>query len=91
MNSTNISITPGGRASRVEVIVRIPYLIIFYIVAWILGIIMSILVFVNIVTCLLLAKRVGGGFIAAYVKWLAESLSYLLFAHDERPPLFPNF
>ena len=72
MESVRVEITPGGRASRVEVIVRIPMAIIFFIISEILGIIVAILLFVNIITGLLLAKRVGVGFIKAYLQWVLE-------------------
>ena len=89
MNSVRVEITPGGKASRAEVIIRIVYGIILGIIAYIFGIIMSILWVVNFFTCLLLGARIGADFIAKYVKWIAMVCAYLLFVTDERPPFLP--
>ena len=87
----SVNVTPDEKVSRVEVIIRIPMAIILGIIAYILGIIMSILWVVNIITCLILAKRVAPGFMAAYVAWVTRISAYMMLVVDERPPFLPAF
>lgn len=87
----SVDVKPGPKVSRLEVIIRIPMGIILYIIGYILAIITGILWVVNIITCLILARRVAPGFTAAYVAWLTKVLAYMLLVTDERPPFFPAF
>ena len=89
MAAVEVQITPGGRARRIEVAIRIIYGLVLAIFAEIMGIIVAILWIVNFLTCLVLAKRVGAGFLAKYVAWIAKISAYILFITDERPPLLP--
>jgi len=87
----SVDIKPGPKVSRLEVIIRIPMGIILGIIGYILGIITSILWVINIITSLILARRVAPGFIAAYVAWITKVMAYMLLVTDERPPFFPSF
>jgi K+-sensing histidine kinase KdpD len=89
MESVKIEITPGGRASRAEVIIRIFYTIIAMIILWIFGIAVAILIILNFFTCLILAARIAPEFIASYIKQLSRVMAYAYFVTDERPPLVP--
>ncbi|MDP2974541.1 MAG: DUF4389 domain-containing protein [Candidatus Diapherotrites archaeon] len=89
MESVKVEITPGGKASRVEVIIRIVYGFIACIILSIFMVIAEILVFINFFTCLILAKRVAPEFIASVIKQMARVYTYLFFVTDERPPLTP--
>ena len=86
-----VDVKPDEKVSRLEVIIRIPMAIILYIIAYILGIIMGILWVVNIITCLILAKRVAPGFMAAYIAWITRIGAYMMLVVDERPPFIPAF
>ena len=90
MESVNVQITPGGRASRTEVIIRIFYALIAGIILAIFMWIASILVFINFFSCLILAKRVGVGFISKVIAQKAKLSAYAYFVTDERPPLMPE-
>lgn len=89
MEAVKIEITPGGRAGRVEVIIRIFYTLVAGIILWIFGIAVAILVILNFFTCLILATRIAPEFIARYVKQIARLYAYAYFVTDERPPLVP--
>ena len=91
MKSVNIQITPDGRASRLEVIIRIFYTLVAGIILAVFMWIAGILVFVNFFTCLILAKRVGAGFIAKVIEQMPKLYAYACFVTDERPPLVPEF
>lgn len=91
MESVKVQITPGGPASRVEVIIRI-----FYgaIAGFILGIFMGIagiVVCINFFTCLILAKRVGIGFVSKIIVQMTKLYAYSWYITDERPPIIPDF
>jgi hypothetical protein len=89
--TVNVDVRPEEKVSRLEVIIRIPMAIILGIIAYILMIVVQILWLVNIVTCLILAKRVGAGFIAKVVAWYTKVMAYLMLVVDERPPFLPEF
>ncbi len=89
MESVKVEITPGGKASRVEVLVRIVYGLVAIIVLAILMMIAEILAVINFFTCLIWAKRVAPGFIASVIAQMARVYSYVYFVTDERPPLAP--
>jgi hypothetical protein len=90
MDSVQVSVKPQAKVSRLEVIIRIPYGIILGIIGYILGIIASIIWVINIITCLILAKRVLPNFMAALIKWYTQVAGYMMLVTDERPPLFPE-
>jgi hypothetical protein len=87
----NVSVKADDKVSRLEVIIRIPMFIILGIIMYILMIIVEILWVINIITSLILAKRVAAGFIAKVIEWQVKVLAYLLLTTDERPPWFPAF
>lgn len=89
--AVSIEIKPEAKVSRLEVIIRIPVGIVLMIIAGILGIIAGILWVINVITCLILAKRVAAEFMAAYVKWTAQINAYFMLVVDTRPPWFPDF
>ncbi len=90
MQTVSVDIKTDPKASRVEVLVRILYWIPLGIVMFILAILSILLFYVNILTCLILGKRVGGAFIAKYVSYSAKYMAYMMFATDERPPIMPE-
>lgn len=87
----SVNVTSESKASRVEVLVRIVYAIVIYIVSIFVMIAVYILWIVNILTCLILAKRIAGGFLSKVVEWYTKVMAYFLFATDERPPFIPEF
>lgn len=89
--AVSVSIKPDDKVSRLEVIIRIPMFIILGIIAYILMIVVEILWVINIVTSLILAKRVGAGVIAKILEWYTKVLAYLMLTTDERPPFLPAF
>lgn len=88
--AVNVKIDSKEKASRAEVIIRIPMAIIFYIIGIIVGIIFGILWIVNLITCLILAKRIAPKIMAAIVAWYTEVTAYFSFAVDDRPSWFPK-
>ena len=91
MDSVKVEITPGGRASRVEVIIRIFYTLVAGIILGIFMWVAGIVVFINFFTCLILAKRVGVGFIAKVIVQVTKLYAYSFYVTDERPPIIPDF
>ena len=90
MNSVQVNITPGGKASRAEVIIRIFYGAVAAIILGIFMIVGYIVVVVNFFTCLILAKRVAPEFLASLVAQYAKLMAYEFYITDERPPLIPE-
>ena len=91
MESVKAEVIPGPpKASRLEVIIRIPIGIILGLIAGVFGFIVGLIVIVNFFTCLILAKRVAADFVAKYVAWLPKLYAYLYFVTDERPPWAPE-
>jgi hypothetical protein len=89
LDSVKVEITPGGEASRLEVIVRFIYGAIAVIILGIFMVIAEILVVINFFTCLILAKRIAPGFIASVLAQMTRVYAYLFYVTDERPPLVP--
>jgi hypothetical protein len=89
--SVSVSIKPDEKVSRVEVLIRILYCIVIYIVSIFVGIALYILLIVNVLTCLILAKRIAPGFTAKVIEWYTSVGAYLLFVTDERPSFIPKF
>ena len=89
--AVSVSVKADDKVSRLEVIIRIPMFIVLGIIAYILMIVVEILWVINIITSLILAKRVGAGFIAKVVEWYTKVMAYLLLTTDERPPFLPAF
>ncbi len=89
MESVKVEITPGATVSRLEVIIRIFYGFVVLVILCIYIFVAEILTVINFFTCLILAKRVGAGFVAGVIAQVARVYSYLLFVTDERPPLVP--
>jgi len=87
--TVEVKITPGKTVSRLEVLMRIPYGIVFYILLIVFGFVTGILVFVNIFTSLILAQRVAPEFIAKFLEWITHIYAYFYFVTDERPPWTP--
>ena len=91
MDAVKVEIKPGPkRASRLEVLIRIPMAIILGIIAWIFGLVAGIIVIVNFFTCLIAARRVASGFLTRYLAWIPKVYAYLYFVTDERPPWAPE-
>lgn len=89
--SVSVSVKPDDKVNRVEVIVRILYAIVLYIVMIFVGIALYILLIINFLTCLILAKRIGAGFLGNVVEWMTKITAYMFFVTDERPPFIPKF
>jgi len=89
--TVSVDIKPEDKVSRLEVIIRIPMFIVLGIIAYILMVIVEILWLVNIITCLILAKRVGAGFMAKVIAWYTKVMAYLMLVVDTRPPFLPEF
>lgn len=89
--AVSVSVKPDQKVSRVEVLVRILYAIVLYIVSIFVMIAVYILWILNILSCLILAKRVGAGFLGNVVEWYSKIMAYMLFVTDERPPFIPKF
>ena len=89
--AVSVDIKPDEKVSRVEVIIRILMFIILGIILYILMIIVEILWVINVITCLILAKRVGAGFMAKVAMWETKVMAYLLLIVDVRPPFIPEF
>ncbi|MDD3083816.1 MAG: DUF4389 domain-containing protein [Candidatus ainarchaeum sp.] len=90
MDSVKVDITPGGKASRLEVIIRFIWGTIAGIILYIFLIVAYILLIINFITCLILAKRVAPKFMAAVVAQMAKLMAYMFYITDERPPLIPE-
>jgi len=90
LESVQVQITPGGRASRVEVIVRIFYGLVAGIILGIFLWVAGVLVILNFFTCLILAKRIGVGFIAKVIVQITKLYAYMYYVTDERPPIVPE-
>ena len=90
MNSVQVNITPGGKASRLEVIIRIFYGLVTAIILGIFMIVGYILIAINFWTCLLLARRIAPKFLASLVAQGAKLMAYMFYVTDERPPLVPE-
>jgi uncharacterized membrane protein (UPF0182 family) len=90
MNSVKVEITPQEKVSRVEVIIRMIYGTIAAIILGIFMIIAIIVVMINFLTCLILAKRVAPKFIASVIAQETKLMAYAWYVTDERPPLVPE-
>jgi hypothetical protein len=90
MNSVQVNITPGGKASRAEVIIRFFYGAITAIILGIFMIVAYILIGINFLTCLILGKRIAPKFLASIVAQYAKLMAYMFYVTDERPPLVPE-
>ena len=90
MNSVQVNITPGGKASRAEVIIRIFYGLVAGIILGIFMIVGAILIAINFWTCLILARRIAPKFLASLVAQAAKLMAYEFYVTDERPPLIPE-
>ncbi len=88
--AVSVKIDTKKEASRLEVIIRIPMAIIFYIIGIIVGIIFCVLWVINLITCLILAQRVAPNLLASIVAWMTEVYAYFSFAVDDRPSWFPK-
>lgn len=94
LNSVKVDISYDEKASRLEVIIRIAYWIVFLIIGTILGMVAVYIMWpLNMLVSLILGKRIGifAKVIAAYVKYSSEYMAYLFGATDERPPIVPEF
>ena len=90
MNSVQVNITPGGKASRLEVIIRIFYGAIAAIILGIFMIVGYILIGINFLTCLILARRIAPKFLASLVAQYTKLMAYEFYITDERPPIVPE-
>ncbi len=86
----SVKIDVKEKASRLEVIIRIPMGIIFNIIGIIVSILFSILWIINLITCLILARRVAPELMAAIIAWGTEVDAYFSFTVDDRPSWFPK-
>ncbi len=94
MNSVKVDISYDEKASRLEVIIRIAYWIVYAIIGSILGAITFYIIWpLNMLVSLILAKRIGifAKVVSAMVKYNTQYMAYLLGATDERPPIIPEF
>jgi hypothetical protein len=89
--AVSVSVKPEAKVSRLEILIRIPMYIVLGIVMYVLSIIVGILWVINVITSLILAKRVAAGFVAKFVEWQTRVMAYMLLTTDERPPFFPQF
>ncbi|MEW5955769.1 MAG: DUF4389 domain-containing protein [Candidatus Micrarchaeota archaeon] len=90
VKTVQADISVQENASRVELLVRLVYWIPLVIVQAVLGIIAVILWLVNILTVLILGKRVGMDLVKKYWQYYAKMGAYYLLATDERPPIMPE-
>lgn len=77
-------------ASRLEaLIIRWLYAIVLYVVLYIWGIAMAIVLFFNWLHILLLGKRNKSmhGFVEGYFRFVTRASGYLLLLTDKRPPI----
>ncbi len=90
MESVQVQITPGGPASRLEVIIRLFYTIIAGIILYVFIMVVYVITAINFWTCLILGKRIGVGFVANVIAQVTKLMAYALYVTDERPPLIPE-
>jgi len=90
VKTVQVDVQSEEKASRVELLVRLVYWIPLCIVQAVLGIILVILWLVNLVTILVLGKRVGMDLVKKYWQYKAKMECYYLLMTDERPPIMPE-
>ncbi|MCX6769700.1 MAG: DUF4389 domain-containing protein [Candidatus Micrarchaeota archaeon] len=93
METLKINMTSAEKASRLELIIRFIWGTIVAIVLCILGIFVSLAVFVQWFHILLLGKRNTAlvNFTNSYLKAYYGLSFYFNLSTDERPPLIPQF
>lgn len=94
MKGVDINVPFVEKASRLELIWRLLYLIPYVIIASIFGaIVMYILFPLEVLCILILGKRIGvlNNLIHSFVKWTMQYLVYIFTLTDERPPIIPSF
>jgi hypothetical protein len=90
MADVQVHVSPGGSVNRVEVIIRIFWVMIVGIVFYFFMLAAYVLMVVNFFTCLILAKRIAPIFLAKIVEQATKILAYALYITDERPPIIPE-
>ncbi len=92
MQTVKVEINNKEPASRKEILVRIVYWIPLFIVAYILSIIAGVVWIVNLLTIIILGKRILGvnRFAILSVEYCAKVSAYMILATDERPPIIPE-
>jgi len=92
MQSIKIEINSPEKASRVEILVRLVYWIPIVIVQFVLGIISMIAILVNLITIIILGKRILAltRFTSIAITYEAKAASYFALTADERPPIIPE-
>ena len=92
MKTVKSKITYTEKASRLELFVRIIYMIPIMIVLWIFGIIAAVVFIVEWLHILILGKRHKslGKFLETYVTYVFKVNVYLNLVTDERPPIIPE-
>ncbi len=88
--TVEVKITPGKTVSRTEMLLRIVYGIAFYFLLIIFGLAAGVIVFINIFSCLILAKRVAPEYTAKFLEWITHIYAYFYLITDERPPWTPK-
>ena len=92
MQSVKIEINSAEKASRIEILVRLIYWIPIVIVQFVLSIISMIAILVNLITVIILGKRILPltRFTSIAITYQAKASSYFALATDERPPIIPE-
>ena len=90
MKTVQVDVQSEEKASRVELLVRLVYWIPLCIVQAVLGIIAMILWLVNVITVLILGKRVAMDLVKKYWQYGAKMNAYYMLMTDERPPIMPE-
>ncbi|MEM0438350.1 MAG: DUF4389 domain-containing protein [Candidatus Micrarchaeia archaeon] len=94
MKGVDINVPFVEKASRLELVFRLLYLIPYFIIAGIFGAIVMYIVFPLEVLCILiLGKRIGvlNNLIHSFVKWTMQYFVYIFTLTDERPQIIPSF
>jgi len=89
MKQIEVDVDFKKNASRIELLVRLPYLLVYSLLLYILGAIVSVSVFVHALCILILGKRVNFLF-SVYKKFLLLRTRFDAYLHlltDSRPSL----
>lgn len=93
MKGVKLDIPFVEKASRMELLIRIGYFIVYYIVSMIFSFLFVFTWGIQTLMILLLGKRNDGlqKINVAYIKYLTEFFVYFYTLTDERPDLMPKF
>lgn len=92
MKTIKSSIAYKKRASRLELLVRIVYMIPIIVVLWIFNIMAGLAVFLQVFNILIFGQRnrTLNDFVKTYVTYMFRIRTYLSLLTDERPPIIPE-